>query len=69
MRLFGVVMDELGTEGGAKRFIVVAERLAKLHRKSLVEQGAVEALDDVVGLWRAETLALRTRAWRACEGA
>jgi hypothetical protein len=57
MRPLGVVVDEPGVEIGLERLDAVVEGLAHLHREELVEDGAVEALDEAVGFRRPDPCA------------
>lgn len=48
MWALGVVVDEPGVEVGLQRVDGVVEGLAHLYPEELVEDGAVEALDEAV---------------------
>ena len=54
MRSLGVVVEEPGIEIGLQRLDGLVECLSHLHPEELVEDGAVEALDEAVGLRRAD---------------
>src|SRR4051794_18898609 len=53
MRTLGVVVDQPCIEIGLQRFDSFVEGLAHLHPEELVEDCAVEALDEAVGPGRA----------------
>ena len=54
MGAFGVVVMQLGIEVGLERFDALVEVLPHLDAEELVEHGAVEALDEAVGLGRSD---------------
>ncbi|TDX32619.1 hypothetical protein EV657_103191 [Rhodovulum visakhapatnamense] len=54
MRALGGVVDEPGVEIGLERLDSLVEGLAHLHAEDLLQHPAVEALDEPVGLRRAD---------------
>ena len=54
MGAFGVVVLQSGVEVGLQRLDALVEVFAHLDTEELVERGAVEVLDEAVGLGRSD---------------